>query len=284
MTPSPGQVIEALSSAPAQWWEAFGALGPVAIRLDAIVAAVIGGFTLWQRANAEERSEWWRSAQWAPDRALDDRPSTKSLGLATLEVLARSKLAHAEELELFDIAWASVNDPDGEDGANGGTVGYLGPATSGPVVWSWTRAERMPRPDTRRPPSGRRFAGCMTGTLALKSPGAGSAAATAVDSGGTTELGIKQGGMAMSTNASVSKGDHDPRHARKVRSQEITPQERRVQVAAARLRLTLDGRLGRVTPDEVKALAKEPLQRLPTAEPPVQASPGTKFASDTKIR
>ena len=38
-----------------------------------------------------------------------------------------------------------------------------------------------------------------------------------------------------------------------------TPAEHRVQVAAARLRVTLDQRLGRETPATTKALAKEPI-------------------------
>ena len=38
-----------------------------------------------------------------------------------------------------------------------------------------------------------------------------------------------------------------------------TASQRRVQVAAARLRVTLDERLGRPTPAETKALAKEAL-------------------------
>lgn len=161
MTPSPAPVSLAVNSVPAQWWEVLGALGPLAILLGAVVAAVIGGFTLRQRARADDRSEWWRRAQWALDRALDDRPSTKALGLATLEVLARSTLAHADELKLFDAAWASVNHPD---------------------------------------------------------------------TGESTVVG----------------------------RQDMTPPERRVQVAAARLRVTLDDRLGRLAPDDVKAVAKEP--------------------------
>lgn len=174
----------ALTSAPAQWWEVLGALGPLAILLGAIVAAVIGGITLRQRSRADalalaqksesdadalaqkrradDRSEWWRRSQWALDHALDDRPSAKALGLATLEILAHSTLARAEDLKLFDVAWASVTNPD--------------------------------------------------------------------------------------------KGQ-----TRLTESQDITPQERLVLVSAARLRLTLDGRLGRETPDEVKALAKEPI-------------------------
>lgn len=40
---------------------------------------------------------------------------------------------------------------------------------------------------------------------------------------------------------------------------QLPDDERRVQVAAARLRVTLDERLKRTTPPEVKALAKEAL-------------------------
>ena len=184
MSPSPAPVAFTLDPVPAQWWEILGALGPLAILLGAIVAAVIGGFTLRQRTQADalalaqkresdadaleqkrrsdERSEWWTRAQWALDRALDDHPPTKALGLATLNVLGRSTLARTEELKLFDITWASVS---------------------------------------------------------------------------------SQGGRQATPRAIT----------------EMAPQERRVQVVSARLRVTLDGRLGRVTPDEVKALAKEPL-------------------------
>lgn len=38
---------------------------------------------------------------------------------------------------------------------------------------------------------------------------------------------------------------------------DVSPSTRRVQVAAAKLRLTLDARLGRVTPEAVKKLAAE---------------------------
>jgi hypothetical protein len=39
----------------------------------------------------------------------------------------------------------------------------------------------------------------------------------------------------------------------------MTPAEHRVQVAAARLRVTLDERLGRKTPERTRALAQEEL-------------------------
>lgn len=79
---------------------------------------------LQQKTEADSRAEWWRRTQWALDRALDPDEGTKALGLATLEVLARSELARTEELELFDIAWKSVSgDENGEDAGPGSGSG-----------------------------------------------------------------------------------------------------------------------------------------------------------------
>ena len=67
----------------------------------------------------------------------------------------------------------------------------------------------------------------------------------------------------MSTSASERKGAGAPRHHSAKSSgtgrtgKELTPSEHRVQVAAARLRVTLDERLGRQTPPETKKLAQE---------------------------
>lgn len=47
--------------------------------------------------------------------------------------------------------------------------------------------------------------------------------------------------------------------AAKPAKKKVSPAEHRVQVAAARLRVTLDERLGRETPARTKALAKEPI-------------------------
>ncbi|WP_285242862.1 hypothetical protein [Pseudarthrobacter sp. fls2-241-R2A-127] len=53
---------------------------------------------------------------------------------------------------------------------------------------------------------------------------------------------------------------HVPRNTAAASGQKkATPAEHRVQVAAARLRVTLDERLGRETPAKTKALAKEPI-------------------------
>lgn len=73
--------------------------------------------TLRQKAVADDRAEWWKRTQWALDRALDEDRDSKALGLAALDVLARSELARNEELELLDIAWESVNGAEESTGS-----------------------------------------------------------------------------------------------------------------------------------------------------------------------
>ncbi|UEL27067.1 hypothetical protein [Pseudarthrobacter sp. L1SW] len=136
--PSPTPLDVVVHSGPAEWWVILAGLGPLAVLIAALLAFYINWRTLKQRTaadktaldqkreadaralmqktEADSRAEWWRRTQWALDRALDGDEGTKALGLATLEVLARSELARTEELELFDIAWKSVSgDENGED-------------------------------------------------------------------------------------------------------------------------------------------------------------------------
>ncbi|WP_285242863.1 hypothetical protein [Pseudarthrobacter sp. fls2-241-R2A-127] len=136
--PSPGALDVVVHSGPADWWVILAGLGPLAVLIAALLAFYINWRTLKQRTAADKtsldqkreadanalqqktaadsRAEWWRRTQWALDRALDPDEGTKALGLATLEVLARSELARTEELELFDIAWKSVSgDENGDD-------------------------------------------------------------------------------------------------------------------------------------------------------------------------
>lgn len=63
----------------------------------------------------------------------------------------------------------------------------------------------------------------------------------------------------MSTHTSEPKSAGATRRITVKTSVAPTDSQHRVQVAAARLRVTLDERLGRQTPDETKALAKEAL-------------------------
>ena len=83
---------------------------------------------LRQKTEADSRAEWWRRTQWALDRALDEDEGTKALGLATLDVLARSELAREEELELFDIAWKNVSGD--ENGSEDGSGQEIAPVDS----------------------------------------------------------------------------------------------------------------------------------------------------------
>ncbi|MCU1548876.1 MAG: hypothetical protein JWO29_1827 [Arthrobacter sp.] len=118
MTPSPTPVLPA---AVPEWWQIVAALGPLAVLLGAVLAALLGWRTLRQRTRADaraldqkteadNRAEWWKRTQWALDKALDRDEDAKALGLATLAVLTRSELARQEELELLDIAWQSVTE------------------------------------------------------------------------------------------------------------------------------------------------------------------------------
>lgn len=126
-TPAPAP----LAPVPLEWWQNVALFSPIAVLVAAALAAFINWQILRQRTKADNRAltqkreadqkaldqktaadsraEWWKRAQWALERALSSDEDTKALGLATLEVLARSELAKKEELELFDIAWEVVN-------------------------------------------------------------------------------------------------------------------------------------------------------------------------------
>lgn len=132
--PSPSPLDVIVHSGPADWWVILAGLGPLAVLIAALLAFYINWHTLKQRTaadktsldqkreadvqalrqktEADSRAEWWRRTQWALDRALDEDEGTRALGLATLNVLARSELAREEELELFDIAWKNVSGDD----------------------------------------------------------------------------------------------------------------------------------------------------------------------------
>jgi len=56
------------------------------------------------------KEEWWTRFAWASDLLLDARPERQEVGVRTLTLLARSELAHAEELEVVDAAWGGLLD------------------------------------------------------------------------------------------------------------------------------------------------------------------------------
>lgn len=125
-TPSPSPAVF-VQSGPAEWWQVVAALGPLAILLSAILAALISWNTLRQRTKADalalaqkseadantlaqkteadRRAEWWRRAQWAFEAALDEKPEKQDVGLAVLELLNTSDLAGPEEAQIIAEAW-----------------------------------------------------------------------------------------------------------------------------------------------------------------------------------
>lgn len=156
-------------AAPPEWWQIVSALSPLAVLVAAIVAATVGLLTLRQKARSDNRSEWWRRAQWALDASLSRSRSEAEMGQRAIDLLGRSELASHEELALLRV----------------GTEDALAAAAA------------APGPRTVQPPQ--------------------------------------------------PPGPPGP----------PAPEDHRVQIAAAKARITLDQRLGETTPDWIVALSRE---------------------------
>lgn len=92
------------------WVQWVSALAPFFTLLAALVAGTIAVLSLHQRRVADAKEEWWTRFAWASDLVLDASPERQEIGAGTLTILARSDLAHAEELELVDTAWGGLLD------------------------------------------------------------------------------------------------------------------------------------------------------------------------------
>jgi hypothetical protein len=109
VNPSPSPV-DVFVHSDVEWWQVLAALGPLAVLLGAVLAAVIGWNTLQQRTAADTRalaqkSEADNRTQWALDSSLSENPRRAELGLGITAILAESELASAEELEIISVAW-----------------------------------------------------------------------------------------------------------------------------------------------------------------------------------
>lgn len=93
-----------MHTGPAEWWQILAALGPLAVLLGALVAGVIGWRTLKQKAEADNRAEWWKRTQWALDAVYSGDKKRGTIGLKVLKVLGESELAGAGELAVLEAA------------------------------------------------------------------------------------------------------------------------------------------------------------------------------------
>ncbi|GAA3319291.1 hypothetical protein [Arthrobacter ramosus] len=103
MNPSPSPLPVTVVAPSAEWWQILGALSPLAVLVAAIVAAIVGLLSLRQKARADNRSEWWRRAQWALDASLSRSRSEAEMGQKAIEILGQSELASREELALLKV-------------------------------------------------------------------------------------------------------------------------------------------------------------------------------------
>jgi flagellar biogenesis protein FliO len=103
VNPSPSPLPVIVVAAPPEWWQILNALSPMAVLAAAIVAAVVGLLSLRQKAQADNRSEWWRRAQWALDASLSRSRSEAEMGQKAIEILGQSELASREELALLKV-------------------------------------------------------------------------------------------------------------------------------------------------------------------------------------
>ncbi|MCB5290676.1 hypothetical protein BJQ90_00090 [Arthrobacter sp. SO3] len=93
-----------MHTGPAEGWQILAALGPLAVLLGALVAGVIGWRTLKQKAEADNRAEWWKRTQWALDAVYSGDKKRGTIGLKVLKVLGESELAGAGELAVLQAA------------------------------------------------------------------------------------------------------------------------------------------------------------------------------------
>jgi hypothetical protein len=136
---APVPVPVSVVAPPPEWWQIVAALGPFAVLIAALAAAVDGLMTLHERrkadagslaqkAEADMRSEWWSRAQWALDASLSGDAIRRRMGLRIMAVLARSELAGTEETRIIEVVWQSLP----EAGRAPGAARFKQPAAAEP--------------------------------------------------------------------------------------------------------------------------------------------------------
>ncbi|QHK21749.1 hypothetical protein GU243_21000 [Pseudarthrobacter psychrotolerans] len=136
-TPPPTPLDVYVHSGPAEWWQIVAALGPAAVLLGALVAAVIGWRTLRQKAEADNRAEWWKRTQWALDAVYSGDKKRAIVGLKVLGVLAESDLAGSGELAVLEASWKKPLS-EAKEGLRGEKIAVA--RSSGKIVVNGNRA------------------------------------------------------------------------------------------------------------------------------------------------
>lgn len=75
------------------------------VLIAAVLAFLIGLFTLRQKSQADARSEWWSRTQWALEATVAADKRLFTYGYEILEIQGDSNLAGPEELDLLDAVW-----------------------------------------------------------------------------------------------------------------------------------------------------------------------------------
>lgn len=72
------------------------------------MALFVGLRTIRQRDLADRRDQWWKRFAWASELVRSPDEVEQDLGLDALELLAASRLAGPEELELLDAGMTAA--------------------------------------------------------------------------------------------------------------------------------------------------------------------------------
>lgn len=105
--------IEHLAPGALPWYAPWAAFGSYVAVVAAVVAFWVGWLNLKHQQNAltvstrnEDRSEWWKRAQWALEVAVTmETPQLAAAANAILTALVKSDMASDTDKDLLDTAW-----------------------------------------------------------------------------------------------------------------------------------------------------------------------------------
>lgn len=93
-------------------WVIVASLAPVAALIAAGLVTWMGWKNLEHQQTAlaasiqnDDRSEWWKRAQWALEAEASDNDKLSAAGTEMLKVLVTSKMASDDDKNLLDTAW-----------------------------------------------------------------------------------------------------------------------------------------------------------------------------------